>query len=109
MKIYLISIALAVTAVSYPLVSMGGHIEGMETNVVMIACLIEEDAPYRIDVVASSVNMTKNPIPIVSRKNSCAQALHELMTSGFEITESSLEELTFVFVLTRQDQSKEKH
>jgi hypothetical protein len=71
--------------------------------------LIDKDAPHRIDVVASSVNATKNQIPIISRDHSCAETLHELMTAGFKIEQANLERLTFVFVLTRQDASPEKH
>ena len=92
-----------------PSVTMAKHVEGQETNVVVLACFIDSEAPYRIDVVSSSVNTTSNPIPNITRHHSCAQTLHELMTSGFEIIESSLENLTFVFVLTRQDESKGKH
>ena len=109
MKTYLTVLFLAVAVMLYPIASLGGHAEGEETNVVVMACLIDTEPPYRIDVVSWSVNMTRNPIPIITRKHSCSQTLHELMTSGFEIVESNLENLTFVFVLTRRDQSTEKH
>ncbi len=106
---YLMSIFLVLAVMLYPAASIGRHVESDETNVVILACGISIDPPYRIDVVSSSVNMTTKPIPIVTRKHSCSQTLHELMTAGFEIVESNLEDLTFVFVLTRQDQSTEKH
>ena len=95
--------------VALPSVCLGEHFKGEETNVAMVACLVNAEAPHRIDVVASSVNTTRNPIPIISRGHSCSQTLHELMTSGFQISETSLENLIFVFVLTRVDPSDQKH
>ncbi len=109
MKILRSCLSLGFLLVLYPAVSIGGHIEGNETNVAIVACLINKAAPHRIDVVASSVNATINPIPNISRHHSCSQTLHELLTSGFQITESNLENLIFVFVLTRLDPSEQKH
>lgn len=109
MKAYLMSMVLFVAVFLFPVVSMSAHVEGQETNVVVMVCLIHKDAPHRIHVRATSVNVTQNPIPMVSTRDTCAQALHELITSGFEIKESSLENLQFVFVLMRQDRSKQKH
>ena len=99
----------ALSTLVFPATSMGAHVEGKETNVVMMACQINRDAPYRIDVVSSSVNATLNPIPTISRNHSCSQTLHELLTSGFQITEANLENLIFVFVLTRVDSSTQEH
>ncbi len=108
MKTILMSMVLAVAASLYPVVSMGGHVEGEEHNVVILHCAIDVDRkPHKIYVLASNINATQNPIPMVSENTPCAQALHELLTAGFEITESNLE--TLVFVLTRIDQSKHKH
>ena len=108
MKMYLMSMVLVVAVSLFPSVSMGGHDEGEETNVVVMVCVVDQDKPHRIHVRSVSVNTTQNPIPMISTKTSCAQALHELMTAGFEITKSDLENY-FVFVLTRIDQSKQKH
>ncbi|MDH3609554.1 MAG: hypothetical protein OEQ24_09985 [Gammaproteobacteria bacterium] len=108
MKMNLMSMVLVVTASIFPAVSMSGHNEGEETNVVVLVCVIDQDKPHRIHVRSISVNTTQNPIPMVSTKTTCAQALHELMTAGFEITKSDLENY-FVFVLTRIDQSRQKH
>jgi hypothetical protein len=101
--------SLGLLLTSYPVVTLGTHFKGQETNVAMLACLVNSDAPHRIDVVAWSVNATATPLPNISRGHSCAQTLHELMTSGFMIAESSLENLIFVFVLTRSDPSEQKH
>ena len=94
---------------AFPATSMGVHIEGEETIVAMVACQIKAQAPYRIEVVSSSVNATINPIPTISRGHSCSQTLHELLTSEFQISETSLENVIFVFVLTRVDHSTQKH
>lgn len=94
---------------AFPATSMADHFKGEETNVVMVACLINKGAPHRIDVVSSSVNATSAPIPTISRRHSCSQTLHELLTSGFQISQANLENLIFVFVLTRVDPSTQKH
>lgn len=108
MKTYLMIIAVAVGISLWPVVSMGGHTEGEETNVVVLVCVVDENPPYRIHVRSLSINATGKPTPTISTKTSCAQALHELMTAGFKIAESNLENY-FVFVLTRIDQRTHKH
>jgi hypothetical protein len=90
-------------------VAYGEHVEGEEINVAMIACLVNAEAPNRMDVVASSVNLTQHHIPSISRGHSCAQNLHQLMTAGFEIKNASLENLVFVFLLTRKDVATHGH
>lgn len=108
MKTYLTIMVLAVAICLWPVASIGGHTEGQETNVVVLVCMVDEHPPHRIHVRSLSLNTTSNPMPTISTKTSCAQALHELLTAGFEITESEMEHY-FVFVLTRIDQSRQKH
>ena len=108
MKTYLMIITLAVGISLWPATIMGGHFEGKETNVVVLVCVIDDHPPHRIHVRSLSINATQKPMPTISTKTSCAQALHELMTAGFEIAESDMR-LYFVFVLTRIDQSPHKH
>lgn len=105
MKSSLTLIFLAVLLLFWPVASMGGHTQGEETNVVVLVCAIDKDPPHRIHVRALSINRTSAHVPTISTKTTCAQALHELMTAGFEIAESDLEN-GLVFVLTRIDHGK---
>lgn len=108
MKTYLTIMVLAVAICLWPVASIGGHVEGQETNVVVLVCVIDDHPPHRIHVRSLSINATQKPMPTISTKTSCAQALHELMTAGFEIAKSDMEHY-FVFVLTRIDESVHKH
>ena len=102
-----------------------GHFEGEETNVVIIECYVpmkrvqktfkgqkyqtyEPEKPAEIRVRAISFNATTAPIPTVTTNNTCAQALHEYLTAGFELVRDvSLGE--HVYMLTRRDKSKSAH
>ena len=57
----------AIAASLYPVVGMGGQVEGHETNVVVLDCGIEmDDKPHDIYMYAVSRNSTSNPLPTVS-------------------------------------------
>ena len=102
-----ITVFVALAICLWPVAGVSGHVEGKETNVAILVCAIDRDPPYRIHVRSWSMNATRAQMPLVSTKTSCAQALHELMTAGFEIVESDLEYL--LFVLTRIDPSTQTH
>ncbi len=108
MKTQLMIMALAIAASLYPVLGMGGHVPGQEMNVVVLDCEISRDnKPYEIYVYAVSSNTTSNPMPAITEGKSCGQALHELLTAGFEIADSNLE--TYRFVLIRADQATHSH
>lgn len=111
MSLPLQTIAIALTAVItmvvafWPGVSIADQLEGKQTNVVILVCVIDDHSPYRIHVRSLSMNTTRAQMPIISTKSSCAQALHEFLTDGFEIVDSNLEHY-FKFVLTRVDKCR---
>jgi hypothetical protein len=80
-------------------------LQGRETNVVIMVCVIDDHAPYRIHVRSLSMNTTQAQMPTISTKTSCAQALHQFLTDGFEIIDSNLENY-FKFVLIRDDKCR---
>ena len=105
--------------------AFAGHAEGIEINVVVIECYVpvkqvektfkgekytttEPSKPPTVRVKALSFNATSAPIPTVSSNNSCAQALHEYLTAGFDLVRDvSLGR--FVYMLTREDASTSAH
>lgn len=105
--------------------AFAGHVEGIERNVVIIECYVpmrqvektlkgekytttEPTKPPSIRVKALSFNATSAPIPTVSANNSCAQALHEYLTAGFDLVRGvSLGR--HVYMLTREDASTASH
>ena len=90
----------------WPVASVADELLGRETNVVIMVCVIDDHAPYRIHVRSLSMNTTQAQMPTISTKTSCAQALHEFLTDGFEIIDSDLENY-FKFVLTRGDKCRD--
>ncbi len=107
MNTQLMIMALAIAVSLYPVLGMGGHVPGQEMNVVVLDCEISSDKPYKIYVYAVSSNTTSNPMPTITEGKPCGQALHELLTAGFEIADSNLE--TYRFVLIRADQATHGH
>jgi hypothetical protein len=105
--------------------AFAGHAEGTEVNVVVIECYVpvkqvektfkgekyittEPTKPPSVRVKALSFNATSAPIPTVSSNNSCAQALHEYLTAGFDLVRDvSLGQ--YVYMLTREDVSTSTH
>lgn len=105
--------------------ALAGHLEGIEKNVVIIECYVpthrvektfkderytvrEPVKPPTIRVKALSFNATSAPIPTVSSNNSCAQALHEYLTAGFDLVRGvSLG--PYVYLLTREDDTTSTH
>jgi hypothetical protein len=88
--------------------SVADELEGRQTNVVIMVCVIDERPPHRIHVRSLSLNTTQAQMPLISTKTSCAQALHQLLTAGFEIIDSDLRRY-FKFVLTRVDRCRKKN
>ena len=97
-----------------------GHVEGSEVNVSIIECYVpmervqktfkgqtytvnEPKRPPDIRVRAISANVTPIKTPTVTSNNSCAQALHEYLSAGYELVRDvSLG--AHVYMLTRQDE-----
>ena len=100
-----LTVLITMAVAFWPAVSIADHTEGKQTNVVILVCAIDDHAPYRIHLRSLSMNTTQAKMPIVSTKTSCAQALHEFLTEGFEIVDSDLENY-FKFVLTRVDKCR---
>jgi hypothetical protein len=100
-----LTVVISMAIAFWPAVSIADHVEGKQTNVVILVCVIDDHAPYRIHVRSLSMNTTQAKMPVVSTKTSCAQALHEFLTEGFEIVDSNLENY-FKFVLTRVDKCR---
>lgn len=86
-----------------------GHIsKGSEANVVMLYCALDNSKqPASITVEAVSINATRHPLPNVRPGASCAQALHEYLTAGFEIV--NRDTATTQFVLVREDKAIVQH
>ncbi|WP_126455734.1 hypothetical protein [Sulfuriflexus mobilis] len=86
-----------------------GHItKGKEASVVIIYCVLDTtEKPVRIEVEAVSVNVTRQKLPHISVGESCAQALHEFLTAGFDIVNHDT--ATNYFVLTREDEALSSH
>lgn len=99
---------LTLVCVLWPAVGSAEQLLGKQTNVVILVCVIDDHSPYRIHVRSLSMNTTQAEMPLISTKTSCAQALHELLTEGFEIVDSDLENY-FKFVLTRVDKCRTRN
>ena len=88
--------------------SLAGHVEGEESNVVMITCVIDTDRkPLNLYVEAISANTTTRSVPLIRVGEPCAQALHEFLTAGFEIVNALT--ATDHFVLVRKDSGGIRH
>lgn len=105
--------------------AFAAHADGTEINVVIMECYVptnrvektfkgetyittETTKPPSIRVKALSFNATAAAIPTVSANNTCAQALHEYLTAGFELVrDMSLGQ--YVYMLTRKDVSLVTH
>ena len=88
--------------------AIGGHVEGRETNVVLLDCESEkENIPPHIKVKAYSKNTSSAHVPAISQNKSCAQILHELLTHGFTLQQYE-NGGQWDFMLIRFDESKQE-
>lgn len=113
----------AVLLLLVPATTIGGHVMGAEVNVVILECHVptvevekafrgrqwierEPKQPPEVRLRAISWNATKAVVPMVTSNNSCAQALHEYLTAGFEL-ERDVNLGRYIFLLTRKDNASD--